>query len=44
MAAELLMEAIAREKNQLDEQLFFDVFQPHKPRPKGHLAKGKQTT
>jgi type II secretory pathway predicted ATPase ExeA len=42
MAAELLMEAIAREKSQLDEQLFFDVFQPQKSRAKGQNSKGKQ--
>lgn len=41
MAAELLMEGMAREKSQLDEQLFFDVFQTHKPRPKGQSTKGK---
>ncbi len=42
MAAELLMEAIAREKSQLDEQLFFEVFQPQKTRSSSTNIKGKQ--
>jgi type II secretory pathway predicted ATPase ExeA len=40
MAAELLSEAIAKEKSKLDEQLFFEVFQPQKGRRKARLAKG----
>lgn len=39
MAAELLAEGMATEKSQLDEQLFFDVFQLHKRRGKFTPAK-----
>lgn len=39
MAAELLTEAMAQEKSQLDEQLFFDVFKPHKQRRKSPRKK-----
>ena len=41
MASELLMEAISREKPQIDENLFFDVFQTQKSRTntKGKNAK-----
>lgn len=41
MAAELLAEGIVREKSQLDEQLFFEIFQPHKqPRKTTSKSKG----
>ena len=40
MAAELLAEGMAREQSQIDEQLFFDVFQVHRKRSKNKLSKG----
>ena len=34
MAGELLAEGVSKEKHQLDEQLFFDLFSPHKRKSK----------
>ncbi len=43
MAAELLIEGMAQEKAKLDEQLFFQVFQPHKSTRKRPKQKAKET-